>query len=136
MQDIEIRRGWTQGNDTVEITETIDGDDLSEIKCDPTLLAGEADQEVLVMVDVSQLVALLIQCDENVTIKVNNPNTPAATLTRKANKSLIWSDDCGFECPLTVDVTALYVTHSGTTAPKLKMRFASDPTPASSSSSG
>lgn len=69
--------------------------------------------------DVSQCTSLVISWSpssgsSSATIKTNSSGSPADTLTIVANKPLIWNTTIltvmGTACPLTVDVTSLFLT--------------------------
>src|SRR5688572_18018962 len=60
-------------------------------------------------IDVSQLVYLHISADKAMTLETNDSSSPDDTITLVADKPVVWFTGCGMDCPLTVDVTELYV---------------------------
>jgi hypothetical protein len=59
-------------------------------------------------VDVSQAVSIVILCDRDVVLTINDDGSPDATINLLANKPLIWTNDAYFTNPLgAVDVTSL-----------------------------
>jgi hypothetical protein len=71
--------------------------------------------------DVSTIVSLAISWEpdtgsSSLTMKTNNSGAPDDTLTILADNPLIWNttieDTIGTACPLTVDVTGLFLTNS------------------------
>lgn len=69
-------------------------------------------------VDVSEMVALLISCDRDVTLTFNDDGSPDATVNLLAGVPLIWTDDGYFANPLgSTDITSFKATlASGATA--------------------
>lgn len=66
--------------------------------------------EVNIDLDFADLKALIITCDQDMTLKTNSSSTPDDTFTIKKNIPLIWSEDCGFDNPVTADVSTAFAT--------------------------
>jgi hypothetical protein len=66
--------------------------------------------------DVSTIVSMAIVSTTAMTLETNSSSAPADTLTLVANKPLIWNTEIlattGATCPLTVDVTSLFITNA------------------------
>lgn len=107
----------------------------SEAGYDGTIPKGEApvQQEVDVAIDVSKLAALGFYSDQAVTIHTNAVNGAGGnTLSIGAGELLAWrsNDPAGAACPLTLDVTKLYITNaSAVVDAKVKLRWLVDVTP-------
>ena len=101
------------------------------IALDVAVADSETDKEVALGVDVSQIAALLITSDQDVTIETNDGSTPDDTLTLKANNALVWSTNCGYSCPLTADITGnIFVTNASGSTANIKIRICyTDATP-------
>lgn len=62
-------------------------------------------------VDVSQVESLVMLCDRDITITVNDDGTPDATIALKAGKVLRWAPDGYFTNPLgSTDVASIKAT--------------------------
>ena len=88
-----------------------------------------ADLQVIQSIDVSQLKSLMLLSTVDMTIETNDGTTPADTLTLAANVPLLWFEGCGFDNPLTTDVTALFLTTGDVGEGTLTMRGLMDLTP-------
>lgn len=121
---------WKQGNDTVQNTVVKSG--LQELNLgdadSPWTVADEAtaDQKA-VSIDVSQIKSLFFTSTRDVTVKTNNSGAPDDTLSLKAGKPLVWWDDSGYSCPLTTDVTDLFVANASGGNATLQLRMILEP---------
>lgn len=123
-----LQRIWQDaGNESVTQQETIVAD--SETNLDVAVADGATALQANLAVDISALKSLYISSDQNLTVKTNSSGSPDDTLTIKANSPLIWTPDCGFACPLTEDVTALYLANAAGEDATLKVRLLQDATP-------
>lgn len=125
---IQIVRGLRySGLELVVAERIVDAESMPNL--DVTLATATPDQLVAMTLDVSQLMGLVIYCDQAITIETNNATTPDDTIAVAAGQCIIWTAaDTTALCPLTVDVTALYVTVAGAVAPRLRCWFPLDPT--------
>lgn len=80
-------------------------------------------------VDVSQIKVLFVLADQALTLKTNSTGSPANTLTLLAGKPYVWEHDSYYACPLTSDVTTIYVTNASGAAASLTFLVLYDPTP-------
>lgn len=90
------------------------------------------DKQVNIAIDYSKLVNLFLVSDQDVTLETNNPGpepAPDDTISLKANVVLNWNADSYFDCPLTEDVTAIYITNASGAAAIVKMEVLQDSTP-------
>jgi len=85
------------------------------------------DLEIACVIDVSELAGLYIKCDRALVIKTNNPADDTITLV--AGEPLVWASGNNIVCPLTVDVTAIFVTLAAGADATLEMEVLVDPTP-------
>ncbi len=78
--------------------------------------ATGTNQPYTVAIDVSQITSLFMVCDTDCTVKVDDTGSPTPTLAFKAGIPLVWVLGMPNACPLSVDVTVLYLTPAaGTT---------------------
>lgn len=96
---------------------------------DETIAAGNATFSNF-DVDVSEVESLIMHCDRDVTITINDDGTPDATIALKANKPLVWTADGYYSNPLgSTDVTSIkYVLAAGDDA-TLRIEVLQDPSP-------
>lgn len=98
------------GNNTIAYSKTVTAD--AQVVYDGTLAANQTDALIAFNIDVSQLQALYIYADADVTIETNSGSSPGNTLSIDGGNPLVWVKDSGLANPLTVDVTALYATNT------------------------
>ena len=98
---------------------------LSEAVADST-----SDGLVAFTCDFSQLKALTIKSDQDISICTNDTSggSPDQTLTITANIPYVWVYGSGITCPITTDITALYVTNASGSTANLEIRALEDPT--------
>jgi len=88
-----------------------------------------SDMLVDLALDVSQIASIIILADQVLTLETNDGDTPDDTISLVANVPYVWNSDSYDDCPLTVDVTALYVTNASGSAATLKIECVYDATP-------
>ena len=96
---------------------------------DVDIADSETDKNVAWSVDVSQLQAIIIQSDQDITIETNNGSAPDDTLVLAAGVPYIWSTDSLDTNLLTTDVTSLYVTNASGATANLQIECVLDATP-------
>jgi hypothetical protein len=121
-------REWSGGTGTTPLQDTDVVSSGAEINLSESIPGASTDLLVALALDVSQIQGIYIKCDRDITLETNSGSAPGNTISLKAGKALIWSVNCGFANPLTVDVTALYVTLGSGVAATLEARFLVDPT--------
>lgn len=115
---------WTSGGN--EIEHTISKSSGAENNLEEVIPLNSTDLLLAWTLDVSQLKFLYIVATANMTVETNSGAAPGNTLTLVANEPVEWHTGSPITNPLTVDVTALYVTN--TTSGTLKIRALIDPT--------
>jgi len=88
-----------------------------------------SDQLITIAIDFSELEALYLFSDQDVTIETNDGTTPDDTFSLVAGVPIAWNTDCGHDNPLTADVTAMYITNATGETANVKIRVAQDSTP-------
>ena len=81
--------------------------------------------------DVSEIKSLLIVSDYAITVETNSGASPANTITLVAGEPVIWTAGMpgAPACPLTTDVTGLFITNASGSAALLTIKMIQDPTP-------
>lgn len=79
-------------------------------------------------VDVSQVKAVFILSDQDITLETNSGGSPANTLALKANVPYVWFTNKPQALVFTSDITALYITNASGSEANLIMEFLVDPT--------
>ncbi|MBN9522493.1 hypothetical protein J0H58_28890 [bacterium] len=96
--------------------------DVSEV-----IPPSSTDLAVAWVCDVSALSAVVLLASAAMTVETNNASSPGNTIPLAAGQPVFWFTGCGWACPLTADVTGLYVT--STAGGTLSIRALVDPTP-------
>lgn len=127
MPDHTLTSAWTRTGETVSLskTYTVEG----EQNVDVAVPASTTNKEVNIDLDVSELKTLMITSDVAITIKTNSTGSPDDTLTVPADTPVMWGATTGITCPLTVDVTKIYITNATLGAATVKIRTGYDATP-------
>jgi len=79
-------------------------------------------------IDVSQLKAIYILSDQNITLETNSGSAPADTLNLLANVPYVWHTGSYFTNLLTTDVTASYWTNASGSVANVNIELVVDPT--------
>jgi hypothetical protein len=135
MPQHNIDLSWSRGANSTDLvqqrvtktaqSEIIIGDTESPL----TVPGSTTDMQVDVAIDVSQLKSLYIKSDTALQIETNSGSAADDTIALVANEPLLWWDGCGWSCPLTADVTGMFLTKAGAGDANVQMRFLVDPTP-------
>jgi hypothetical protein len=81
-------------------------------------------------VDVSEAEVVIIECDRDIIVKINDDGSPDATINLLAGKPCIWKADGYFLNPLgTVDVTSFKVTLAAGDDATFRIHVLQDPSP-------
>ena len=86
------------------------------------IAAGGTNVEVDITFPHGTIQALILASDQDVTVKTNSSSSPTDTLAVKKTAGVIWGTDFVADCPITADVTKLYITNAGTTDAKFDLR--------------
>ena len=99
------------------------------VHAEVSIPAGQTVQINLTL-DVSEIKGLNIGCSKgDCTVKTNSSSSPADTLEIDNKQDIIWIPSDPRACPLTTDVTALYVTNNGDESSDFYLQAAVDSTP-------
>jgi len=129
---VTVTRSWAQaGQDPVSHQKSFSEGSLVSIS--ESIPDGSTDKLVEVAISVARLKALLIGSDQDLTLEINHPGgsstAPDQTFDLKGKSPIDWTEDDAEDCPLEVDVTAIYVTNDSGAAAQLEIRALRDPTP-------
>lgn len=97
----------------------------AEHNLDVTIAALASDALVAYALDYSQCKGFFMVADAAMTVETNSSSAADQTFTLAANVPVAWANGAG-TCPVTTDITALYVT--STAGGTLKIRTLIDPT--------
>jgi len=115
--------------DSIEQQNTFTEADGSVIDVTAAIPDSSTDKLVVCALDVSQIKAIYILSDQDVTLETNDGTTPDDTIALKAGVPYIWYTNKYDALLLTVDVTALYLTNASGSAATFKLRALQDATP-------
>lgn len=116
---------WSNGGTPLSVTVEKTGG--LEANLEEAVPANQTNLLMNIAVDVSAAKVVVISSDVALTLKTNSSGTPDDTISVLAGVPIVWHSTDGFTCPLTVDVTKVYVTN--TTAGTLKIYTLQDATP-------
>lgn len=106
---------------------TLDEDSAPQLVA--SIAANTANQAHSLSVIKNAIVDLFLVSDQQLTIKTNSINSPGQTITLKASRPLIWNSEDGyFSCPISNNLTTLYVTNNTTVAATLRAYLLTDST--------
>lgn len=82
---------------------------------------GATNQQIVVTIKESTLVAFALSSDQAVTVKTNSSGSPQETFTLAAGEPVAWISGEVADKPIAGDVTSLYVTNASGAAATLKL---------------
>jgi len=85
--------------------------------------------ELIVALDVSEIKAIVISSNVQVTLKTNDADAPDDTIVIKAGVPYIWNLDSYHALLLTDDVTSIFVVNATLNAANIKIAAVVDSTP-------
>lgn len=120
---------WTRSGEQIALNVTVSAD--GEVNRNVELTALQADEQVVLNIDVSALSLLYVSSDVDVTIDTNSSSEPDDTLTVTADNPLVWYTGCGLPNPFAsgTDVTQVFITNGDNEAGTVKIRVLLDATP-------
>lgn len=129
MADLTDNLTFTYSDGGTPITVTVSISDGVRNTFNTALTANMTNVQKNWTCDVSELKSLVIFSDFGVTIETNDSGTPTDTITVTANKPVFWYTGCGLTCPITADVTTIYLTTGAGAGGTLRIRKLEDETP-------
>lgn len=117
------------GVPAVTRSKTYTADSITELEL--AIPDSTTDQEVVLAIDVSAIVAIIIDSDQAVTIETNSGSAADDTLTPAANVPLLWTNDDEHANPFTsgTDVASLFITNASGATANIKISVLQDSTP-------
>lgn len=115
------------GADSYE--ESIEASASSKILVDESVANGETDYEITLAVDVSEIAALYLSSDQDVTFETNDGAAPDDTIALRANEPLLWQDNSYYSNLLTTDITSVFITNASGTTANVEIVVLQDATP-------
>ena len=116
---------WSYTAPGLSSNATVTASSESEQNLDVVIAALASDFLVAFTLDYSQCKGFFLLADAAMTIETNDGGSPAQTFTLAAGVPTAWIDGAG-TCPVTTDITALYIT--STAGGNLTIRSLSDAT--------
>lgn len=130
-EQIKIIRGFVYNGG--EVSQHLSIEDGAMVLLDESIPDSSDGLEVTFALDVSELSAVVIACDQAITIKTNSDLAPDDTIVTVANQMITWISgvDLAAGKPFTVDVTTnIFVDNASGAAARLRVYAPFDPTPA------
>ena len=117
------------GGTSIEQSNTFSQSDENFINVAASIADAQTDKLVVCSLDVSQIKAIFILSDQDLTLETNDGTTPDNTIALKAGIPYVWYTNKYQVLLLTVDVTALYLTNASGAAAAFKLVALLDATP-------
>lgn len=103
------------GDRTIKKTQSLSS--TARLSLEETVATGQTNKQIAFTLDVSQLKAIVIVSDKDVTFETNSGSSPVDTIALLADIPYVWHYQSYHACLLTTDVTAIFITNaSGATA--------------------
>src|SRR4051812_5617459 len=118
--------GW-KSDSGAALSKPVAVTDAAETALDLVVPDATTNQLATIAIDISQTSDLYLVSNCNVTIKTNSTSSPGDTITLLAGIPLVWFTGCGYAIPLSVDVTALYVTNASGQQATVQLRLGYHP---------
>lgn len=111
----ELIEQVTVGDRTIKKTQNLSS--TARLSLEETIATGQTNKQIAFTLDVSQLKAIVITSDKDVTFETNSGSSPVDTIALLADVPYVWHYQSYHACLLTTDVTAIFITNaSGATA--------------------
>lgn len=102
-------------------TESISADGSTTL--DVTVAGSTTNEAHAFSLDKTKLQSWYLVSSQNVTIKTNSTGSPGNTWNLIANVPFVWSASAAyFSNPVSANITTLYITNSGTTSARVRLR--------------
>lgn len=99
------------------------------LQIDEAIADSTTDGQVACTVDISQLKAVIIMSDQDVTLKTNSDSVPDDIFTLLANVPLVWTSDyLAVASIFSADITNFYLSNASGSTANFKAIFIIDPT--------
>ncbi len=127
MPSYQLSQSIADGSETLSNLETITSD--AKVAADIAVPHPSTNLEVDLPIDKDGLKLFYLAADQNLTIKTNATSGQDQTLNVVANEPLVWSNKSLQSCPITFDITKLFITSAASADATLKVRALLDVTP-------
>ena len=118
---------WSEGSSVVE--QSFSQSSGAESNVDEDVTTATTDGLVAFTLDFSQCKALyMLASGGALTVKTNSSGAPDQTIALASGVPFVWVATSGITCPITTDITALYVSNASGATVTLKIRSLTDPT--------
>ena len=123
---MSIKEMVTSGDRVLTITNEFSGS--QRISLEESIANATTNGQVNVAIDVSKLIAIVINSTQNVTLETNDGSTPDDTIALEANVPYVWHENSYHSLLLTADVTALFITNASGAAATITVEALVDAT--------
>jgi len=128
----KVTRSWSSsGSATVNYAHEVTAG--LEVNLSEAIDDGETDYDLAATIDYDNLKSFFMGSDQDVTVETNNPGGASGaatqTFTLLANQPLVWCTGDADSCPVTADITALYITNGSGSTANFELRALVDPSP-------
>ena len=118
---------WSEGSNSVE--QSFAQSSGAESNIDEEFTTGTTDGLTAFTLDYSQCkVFYMLASGGALTVKTNSSGAPDQTIALASGVPYVWVATSGITCPITTDITALYITNASGATVTRKIRSLTDPT--------
>lgn len=102
-------------------TESVPAD--GSVTLDVTVAGSTTNESHALAITTAKLRSFFLISSQNVTIKTNSTGSPNNTWNLIAGVPFVWSADAAyFTNPVSANITTIYITNSGTTSARVRLR--------------
>lgn len=114
------------GDRTIKKTQSLSS--TARLSLEETIADGQTNKAIAFTLDVSQLKAIVIVSDQNVTFETNDGSTPDETIALLAGVPYVWHYQSYHTCLLATDITGIFITNASGSVATLQIEALYDAT--------
>ena len=123
-----ITQAWTDQGNT--LTKTVTKTGGAEVNISESIADSTTDEEIACNLDYSAMESLYMVSDQDLQVETNDDAAATGqTINLEAGVPYLWLKDSGITCPITDDVTALFITNASGSPAQFDLRALLDATP-------
>jgi len=118
---------WTDGVNSIQDVVSKTGSGKQGIA--EAIADSETDYEIAFALDISEIEAIYIVCDQDVTLETNSGSEADDTLALVADEPVLYWDGGPIANPFTENITAIFITNASGSTANLQIEALYDATP-------
>lgn len=121
-----IAQSWSSGDAQIATSKAYTSG--KKVGISEAVADSVTDQEHALVLDVDQIKALIIRCDQDMEVEFNDGTTGVPAISMKKDVPYIWTTDSYDDLILSTDVTKVFVTNASGSAGTFELEAIVDPT--------